>query len=89
MTLVFIDRLIGTFSFETGIGLLGGIYALAVLVPGIAVTVRRLHDTNRSGWWIFIILIPIIGAIALLVFMVLDSKPESNQYGENPKTLVL
>lgn len=66
-------------------GLLGAIYGLAVLLPSLAVTVRRLHDTNRTGWWLLIALIPIVGAIVLLVFMVLDSEPGENQYGANPK----
>jgi uncharacterized membrane protein YhaH (DUF805 family) len=50
------------------------------------VTVRRLHDTGRSGWWFFIIFIPIVGAIVLLVFMCLDSVPGGNKWGPNPKT---
>ncbi|MEE8117985.1 MAG: DUF805 domain-containing protein [Gammaproteobacteria bacterium] len=80
-----IDSATGSFSAEIGIGLLGGIYTLAVLIPSIAVQVRRLHDTDRSGWWLLISLIPFIGAIVLLVFMVQDSKPDENQYGSNPK----
>jgi uncharacterized membrane protein YhaH (DUF805 family) len=64
---------------------LGTIYLLAVLLPSIAVAVRRLHDTGRSGWWIFIGLIPLIGVIVMLVFLVLDSKPGANDYGPNPK----
>lgn len=62
------------------------IYAVAVLIPSIAVSVRRLHDTNRSGWWVLISLVPIVGGIILLVFMVLDSDPNSNQYGPNLKS---
>ncbi len=61
------------------------IYALAVLVPSLAVLVRRLHDTGRSGWWFFIGFVPIVGAIWLLVLMCLDSQPEANNWGENPK----
>lgn len=61
------------------------IYSLAVLVPGLAVTVRRLHDTNRSGGWIFISLIPLVGAIILIVFTVQDSTPGENDFGPNPK----
>jgi uncharacterized membrane protein YhaH (DUF805 family) len=80
-----IDGVIGTFSVEAGIGLLGGIYALAVLIPAIAVSVRRLHDTDRSGWWLLITLIPLIGAIVMLVFTVQDSKPGQNRFGGNPK----
>ncbi|MDZ7658252.1 DUF805 domain-containing protein [Fodinibius sp.] len=62
-----------------------GLYSLAVFIPSIAVGVRRLHDTGRSGWWLLISLVPIIGAIVLLVFLVQDSQPGANQYGENPK----
>jgi len=64
---------------------LAGIYSLAVLIPSIAVFVRRLHDTNHSGWWFFIAFVPLIGAIVLLVFMVRDSDQGDNQYGANPK----
>lgn len=80
-----IDGLTGSFSHSAGIGLLGGLYTLAVLIPSIAVSVRRLHDTDRSGWWLLISLIPVIGAIVLLIFMVLDSQTGENQYGPNPK----
>lgn len=67
--------------------LLAGIYGLATLVPGLAVSVRRLHDTDHSGWWLFIGLIPLIGSIVLLVFMVRDSQPGENQYGPSPKEI--
>ncbi len=79
-----IDEIIG-FSAEAGVGMLGGIYSLAILIPSIAVAVRRLHDTNHSGWWLFTSLIPFVGAIILFVFMVRDSQPDQNQYGPNPK----
>lgn len=86
-TLGFIDGLVGSFDPEIGIGLLGGIYSLAVLIPSIAVAFRRLHDTGRSGWWLLIGFIPLIGAIVLLIFMVSDSSEEENQYGVSPKLL--
>lgn len=85
IVLAAIDGVTGSFSQEAGMGLLGGIYTLAVLIPGLAVSVRRLHDTERSGWWVLIAFIPLIGAIVLLVFMAQDSKPGQNQYGANPK----
>ena len=85
IVLAIFDSLIGSFSPKVGMGLLGGIYMLAVLVPGIGVSIRRLHDTNRSGWWLLIALIPFIGSIVLIVFLASDSKPEENQYGTNPK----
>ena len=61
------------------------IYTLVVLVPSIAVGVRRLHDTGRSGWWLLIGLIPLLGWIALIIFFVEDGKPGANQWGPNPK----
>lgn len=81
----FVDGIIGSVNPTVGIGALGGIYSLAVLIPSLAVSVRRLHDVGKSGWMLLIALIPIIGAIWLLVLMVSDSKPEENQYGPNPK----
>jgi uncharacterized membrane protein YhaH (DUF805 family) len=84
-TLAFIDGVIGSFNAEAGIGLLAGIYSLGVLIPALAVSIRRLHDTNRSGWWLLIELIPVIGAIVLFIFMVQDSQQGDNQYGANPK----
>ena len=80
-----VDYVTGTYSSHYGMGLLGGLYALGVLLPAIAVTIRRLHDTGRSGWWILIALVPLIGGIVLLVFMVLDSQPGDNEYGPSPK----
>lgn len=68
-------------------GVVYAIYTLGVLIPSLAVLFRRLHDTNRSGWWILIGLVPLIGAIVLLVFLVQDSQPGENQYGPNPKGL--
>jgi len=62
-----------------------GLYALAMLIPGLAVSIRRLHDVGKSGWMILIYLIPLIGAIWLFVLMVTDSNPGENQYGANPK----
>jgi uncharacterized membrane protein YhaH (DUF805 family) len=66
-------------------GVVGMLYSLAVLIPGIAVSVRRLHDTGRSGWWLLIALIPLIGAVVLLIFMVQEGKNEPNDFGQNPK----
>jgi uncharacterized membrane protein YhaH (DUF805 family) len=61
------------------------LYSLAVLIPSLAVGVRRLHDTGRTGWWLLIGFIPLIGEIVLIVFFVEDSRPGANQYGPNPK----
>ena len=61
------------------------LYSLAVFVPSLAVSVRRLHDTGRSGWWFLINVIPILGQLVYLVFLLQDSQPAANQYGSSPK----
>jgi len=81
-----IDVMTGTLHRGAGLGLLTSLYVLAVLVPSTAVMVRRLHDTDRSGWWFFISLVPLIGPIVLIVFTAQDSQPGENRYGPNPKT---
>ena len=84
LVLGFIEGFVGIAS-ESDQSVLASLYMLAVFLPGLAVGVRRLHDTGRTGWWLFIAFVPIIGAIVLLVFMVQDSKTGDNQYGPNPK----
>jgi uncharacterized membrane protein YhaH (DUF805 family) len=66
-------------------GILGGLVSLALFLPGLAYAVRRLHDTNRSGWRVLFVLIPLVGWIFLLVWMVADSEPGDNRFGANPK----
>lgn len=83
--LTVIDAMIGIYSVEAGIGLLGGIFALAHLLPSIGVGIRRMHDIGKSGWWLLINIIPLIGPIVFIVFAVINSK-EDNQYGTNPKS---
>jgi uncharacterized membrane protein YhaH (DUF805 family) len=82
----FIEGMIG-FAAESHYSVFAGIYCLAVLLPSIAVTIRRLHDTGHNGWWFWISLIPILGSIVLLVYLVTDSGPGRNQYGPNPKVV--
>lgn len=60
-----------------------------VLIPGLAVAVRRLHDTNHSGWWLLIGLIPFVGIIVLIVLMVIDSDSAENKYGPSPKGITI
>lgn len=68
-------------------GLLGTLYSLAVLIPSVAVFIRRLHDTGRTGWWCLIGLIPLLGAIVLLIFLIQEGEIDANEYGENPKSV--
>ncbi|NOQ34743.1 MAG: DUF805 domain-containing protein [Methylococcaceae bacterium] len=72
-------------SIDMGYGWIYLLYTLAILIPGLAVTFRRLHDRSKSGWFIFIVLIPLIGAIWFLVVMCSDSDAGANNYGESPK----
>jgi uncharacterized membrane protein YhaH (DUF805 family) len=78
-----IDAMLGTMS-DSNVGVFGAIVGLGLLLPSIAVAIRRLHDTSRTGWWILIGLIPIVGWIILIVFYVQDSHPD-NEYGPSPK----
>ncbi|MCX6021796.1 MAG: DUF805 domain-containing protein [Chloroflexi bacterium] len=64
-------------------GMLSGLYQLGVLLPSLAVGVRRLHDTGRSGWWTLIAFIP-FGGLVLLYFYVLEGNTSPNQYGPSP-----
>ncbi|HSI67835.1 MAG TPA: DUF805 domain-containing protein [Planococcus sp. (in: firmicutes)] len=70
------------------VGILSTLFSLILIIPSLAVTFRRLHDTGKSGWWILISLIPIIGWIVLLIFTVQDSETGINSYGANPKLAV-
>jgi uncharacterized membrane protein YhaH (DUF805 family) len=89
LILALLDQATGTFNSNSGVGLLGAIYGLAIFIPSLAVSARRLHDTDRSGWWLLISLIPLIGVIVLIVFLVQDSNPDDNQYGANPKQTLI
>ena len=82
-----VDGVTGTMSHmsHSSMGLLSSMYSLAAFIPGLAVTARRLHDTNRSAWWMLIVLLPIIGWIMFLVFLASDSQTTENQYGACPK----
>jgi len=81
----FIAGIFGSSILATMVNIVFYTYMLAVLIPGIAVTVRRLHDTGRTGWWALLCLIPLIGLIVLIVFTIQDSVPGENEYGPNPK----
>jgi uncharacterized membrane protein YhaH (DUF805 family) len=80
-----LDRIVGSGYGVANIGIFYTLAVLALLLPNIAVTIRRLHDTGRSGWWWLIWLVPLVGWIILIVFCVQDSQPGPNHYGESPK----
>ena len=69
----------------TGLDFISWIYSLAILIPSLAVCIRRLHDIGKSGWWYLICFIPLVGTIILLIWFCTDSQPGDNQWGPNPK----
>ena len=85
MGVVIIAMILDAFIFSSETGLFYIVAALGLFLPGLAVTIRRLHDTSRSGWWFLIGVVPLIGSIILLVFLASDTKPEINQWGPPAK----
>jgi uncharacterized membrane protein YhaH (DUF805 family) len=76
---------IGRLADPKHVGLLPSLFIVAMIIPSFASLVRRLHDTNRSGWWLLATLVPVIGQLIILSFIVTDSQPGANRYGPNPK----
>lgn len=87
LVLAVVDSALGTFNDQAGMGMLGGLYALLVLLPTIGVQVRRLHDVDRSGWWLLIYLVPLVGAIVIFVFACMKGTPGANRFGLDPLEL--
>jgi uncharacterized membrane protein YhaH (DUF805 family) len=87
LDLVLMDFDVDQFMANGGGGIVGLVWIFATIVPALAVLVRRLHDTGRSGWWALIGLIPLIGFLVLLVFTVQDSPPGENAHGPSPKSV--
>lgn len=80
-----IDGALGLGNADAGIGLLSGVYGIAVFLPSLAYAVRRCHDIGRSGWWLLLLIIPLLGPLIILIFMLMDSEPNDNAFGPNPK----
>lgn len=88
VVLSFIDMALGSkVGALEGYGIISLVYFLAVFIPGLAVTVRRLHDIGKSGWFFLIVFIPLIGFIWLLVLLFTEGTRGPNKYGEDPKGL--
>jgi uncharacterized membrane protein YhaH (DUF805 family) len=85
--LVLMDYDVDRFLANGGGGIVGLIWIVATIVPALAVLIRRLHDTSRTGWWALIGLIPVVGGIVILVFTVMDSTAGENKYGVSPKAI--
>jgi len=87
IALTIVDMGIGTFNYESGDGLLSGLFKLATLIPGLALGARRLHDINKSAWWLlmwlsFLLIIPVI---VLLVWAARQGDNGTNRYGPDPR----
>lgn len=82
--LAVIDALFGTFDMRQGIGLFTGLFALATALPSVAVGVRRMHDIGRSGWWLLVSLVPVVGLIWLLIYAAREGEPGPNAWGAKP-----
>jgi uncharacterized membrane protein YhaH (DUF805 family) len=82
---IVIDNVLGLAIKDIGYGPIYLLYALATFIPGLAVAIRRLHDTGKSGWYFLVAFIPLIGGIILLVFMVMQGDIGENAYGPDPK----
>ncbi len=83
---IFADAFTGTLNPQTGLGIIGWLYTLFSFIPGLAITARRLQDTGKAGWWLLLIFVPFIGAIAIFGFTLQDSEAGANDFGPNPKT---
>ena len=81
-----LDNVLGLASKELGYGPIYGIDALAMILPSLAVAARRLHDIGKSGWWLLIALIPIVGAIMLIIWDVREGERGDNRFGPDPKS---
>lgn len=83
--LSFLEVMLGGPQVSAEGGVWTALYSLFMLLPFLAVSVRRLHDTGRSGWWLLVGFIPIVGTLILLWFNIQNSQPGTNRFGPNPK----
>lgn len=85
IVLILLDLALGTYDAKDGVGLLSGIFSLVVIIPAILVYIKRWHDRNKSGWWMLILLIPLVGAIWFLIEVgFLPGTPGPNRFGPPP-----
>ena len=85
--LAVVDAIVGNYDPSTGVGQLSGLFGLATFLPALGLSVRRLHDTNRSGWWLLLVLLPVLGAITPLVFAASAGTRGDNRFGPDPLAL--
>ena len=87
LIMVAIDSAAGTYHLESGLGVFAGIFGLLTIIPYLAVTFRRLHDTNRTGWSLLLSLIPFVGIFWVLILFCLKGGDRENRFGVDPLTL--
>jgi uncharacterized membrane protein YhaH (DUF805 family) len=82
-----VNIVVSIFAGAIHLSFLSYLVSLALIVPSVAVGVRRLHDIGKSGWWLLISLVPLVGPIVLIVFLATDTNPSGDQYGPSPKAI--
>jgi uncharacterized membrane protein YhaH (DUF805 family) len=85
VALSILDGLIGTFSMDAGAGLLSSLFGVAIILPSLALYVRRLHDVGWSGWWVLLFLVPFVSTVMFFVLGIKDSEVGDNRFGPSPK----
>ena len=80
-----LDNILNTTYSNQSTGIISTLYSLAVLLPGLGVAIRRMHDLGKSGWWVLVSLIPIAGIIWYIVLVATEGQHGDNQYGADPK----
>ncbi|MCC8180154.1 MAG: DUF805 domain-containing protein [Planctomycetes bacterium] len=83
----FTDETGYTFGIGHVLNIIAWLFSLFILIPGLAVSYRRMHDRGKSGWWLLLYIIPLIGWLILVIMFVQDSQPGPNRYGPNPKNI--
>ncbi len=84
---ILIRIILGLVEYRLQVGFLSQIYSVLIFLPYVGVSMRRLHDTERSGWWLLLSFIPVIGTLVLLFFMAIEGTTGRNAYGQDPKSM--
>jgi uncharacterized membrane protein YhaH (DUF805 family) len=79
-----LDAIIGKFDMKSGVGPISGIFYLVTFLPSLGAAIRRLHDTNRRGWWVLVLVVPLIGLIVYIVLLARAGDRNANDYGPVP-----
>lgn len=87
LVLTLIDQGLGWYNSNSAIGILSGVFSLFIILPSLSVTVRRLHDMGRTGWWVLLFFVPVAGFFIILCFLAFNGTAGANKYGDNPRSV--